>query len=409
MADTTLSTAHMHIGPGRLGLGLVVAAGLEAGLDVHLVTRKASSLPASARFKVLEKGDDGEKRVALPIVKVSKADTMEALPEEVQRLACHAPELLVTISATTKGLEERQAFLLALAGSRASSSSAATTVFIPCENDPGECYSDLKARLEELGVECRDTMVNRLCPELHVDEADGVHEVVVDEMAEWVIQGGTNHQLALRALEALSYVEFVPDVRPYETRKRWLVNGAHLALAILARARNIPSIDIAAAEPGRSEWLAKLQEALIESLDQCHPEMAENHVYAARHVAAWMRHEDNVSRILNRLRRENPLPFFDDLERKLIEPIAMLEDLSRFPQVHYVLDRLHRVLQRATSYADYEKLQKILPSLSTSIDVRTCARYQELLTPIIGTAEARKRADNLGVALESHREAVQLF
>ena len=409
MVEAGESTAHLHIGPGCLGLGLVVAAGLEADLDVHLIAREASALPDSARFKALRKGSDGEAVIPLPISTLSKADTAEALPGEVRELTFNVPELLVTIAATTPGLEQRQAFLLTLAEARAASASASSTVFIPCENDPGKCYPELKAKLEGLGVECRDTMVNRLCPDLRLDPADGSFEVVVDEMAEWVIQGEADHQLALRALDGLAYVEFAPDVAPFETRKRWLVNGAHLALAILARARNIASIDIAAAAAGRTRWLEKLHRALIEALDRQHPGMRENDGYAASHVAAWARHEDRVMRILRRLRRAEPLPFFDDLERKLIEPLEMLEDLSRFPQVGDVLDRLHYVLLKGESYVDYGDFEDFLPSLATSVDVRMCSRYRQLLEPVLGGDEARARAESLGMALESHREELKAF
>jgi hypothetical protein len=404
MVGEGLSSAHVHIGPGRLGLGLIVAAGLEAGLDVHLVARTTSSVPSAPRFKALVKGESGEESKALPVATFSKSDTLEALPEDVRDLVSHTPELLITTAATTTGLEELHGFLLRIADVRAGSPAAERTIFIPCENDTGTSYNSLRSGLEGFDVECRDTLVNRLCTEIRIHEDDTTHEVVVDELAEWVIEGQPDHQHALNALRRLPYVEFVDDVRPYETRKRWLVNGAHLALAILAHANRVTSIDAAAAEPGRTRWLEKLHAVLIESLDLRYPGLEDNQAYAASHVAAWMRHEDEVIRIMKRLRRANPLPFFDDLERKLIEPIVSLENpYERFPTVRYVLNRLHRVLQRATSYVDYEDLPAILPTLDRSIDVRTASRYRELLEPIVGAEEARNRAESLGVSLDLHR------
>lgn len=41
-------------------------------------------------------------------------------------------------------------------------------------------------------------------------------------------------------------------------RKRWLVNGGHLALALRARTRNIPRIDIALDSHTRRHWIEGL-------------------------------------------------------------------------------------------------------------------------------------------------------
>jgi hypothetical protein len=403
MPATSLNAAHLHIGVGRLGLGLIAAAGLEAELDVHLVAREASKISTSAKFHALVKGEHGEERLPLPVSTVCKSDRWDSLTPELRQLCTDVPELLVTVAATTAGLQERHRFLLDLGAARGSSPPAVRTVFIPCENDPGHDYPALKKKLEGLGVECRDTMVNRLCADLHDDTPDKSVEVVVDDVREWVIEGCSSPHHTLAALEGLSYVDFVADIRPYETRKRWLVNGAHLALAILAHARNIPTINAAAASEQRREKVAKVHEALIEALELRHPGMSENSQYARKHIGAWMRHEDEVSRILKRLRRSNLEPFFDDLERKLIEPIRMVHDLDRFPPVLYVLSRLHRVLMRAKSYVDYAELPAVLPQVSTAADVRAYRRYRELLAPIVGEELASKRAENFGMALETHR------
>ncbi len=401
MAGETLSSAHIHIGPGCLGLGLVVVASVEADLDIHVIAREGSKLPDCPQFKALVTAESGEECMALPVATFSKSDTLESLDDTVRDLIANVPELLVTTAATTEGLEKRHGFLLQLAEMRARSSSAETTLFIPCENDPGKSYPSFKQQLTALDVECLDTLVNRLCPKMSSD--NGSVQVIADELAEWVIEAEPDHQHTLVALGELSYVDFVADVRPYETRKRWLVNGAHLALAIIAHAKRTVSIDEAASEPGRAQWLERLHEVLIESLDSRYPGLDENRRYASRHVAAWTRHEDDVVRIMRRLRRANPVPFLDDLERKLVEPIALLEDPWSSPQVRHVFNRLHKVLQRVRSYVDFEELPSILPTLDRSIDVRTATRYKELLVPVMGEKAAVDRADKLGVSLDSHR------
>jgi hypothetical protein len=397
------SALHLHIGPGCLGLGLVTATSLDAGLDVYLLARSGSKLPYDARFKLLVKGESGETTIPLPVPPLAKADHVEDLADPVRGLVMDSEDLLVTVAATTEGLEARHQFLIDLARRRAALGGGRRTVVIACENDPGPRHPDLVEALEEVGAECLPTMVNRLCHDLEIDPVDGCHRVTVDEIAEWVIEGGPDGHAALAALAEVEHVDFVEDVVPFETRKRWLVNGAHLALAILARARNIASIDIAAAAVGRTRWLEQLHEPLIEALEQRHPGLTDNDLYASRQVSAWLRHEDGVTRILRRLRRAEPLPFFDDLERKLIEPLRSLDHPTNFEPVSYVLDRLHYVLSRAKSYVDYDEFETILPSLPTAVDVQMYARYRSMLVPLVGQAEAQRRADSLGVALESHR------
>jgi Mannitol dehydrogenase C-terminal domain len=378
-----------------------VAAGVDAGLDVHLVTRESSELPDASRFSALVKGEGGETRIGLPVATFSKADTLETMCSEARDLIVGVPQLLVTASVAADGLEERKGFLLQIAEARTTSSRAEATQFIPCENDPGIGYEELRQQLTSLGVECLDTLVNRLCPKRLV-EGTRV-EVIADELAEWVIEAELDHRQALAALGELPYVAFVADVRPYETRKRWLVNGGHLALAIVAHAKRIVSIDQAASEPGRADWLAKLHKVLIESLDARWPGLEDNKQYASRHVASWARHEDDVVRIMKRLRRANPVPFLDDLERKLVEPLALLDDAWSALAVRRVFDRLHVVLQRGRSYVDFKDFPSILPTLDRSVDQRTTSRYEELLVPIVGEAAASERAARLGVALDSHR------
>lgn len=399
---------HLHVGPGKLGIGLIAASSVEVGLDLCLVTHEASAIPSPATFTLVKKGEDGENSESWPEMEVSKADTLDALPDYVADLIRDVPELLVTIAATTEGLAARAPFLRELTSARVESTNAVSTIFIPCENDCGKGYPGLKSALEDANVDCRETMVNRLCSDFDVDDSGAV-TVKVDELAEWVIEGDCGRHAALAALNHLEHVLFVSDVAPYEVRKRWLINGGHLALAITARASDIPTIDQAAADPARRIWLSRIHEALIEALEGNHPGLPDNKSYAADHVAAWIRHEDEVDRILRRLRRADPLPFFDDLERKLIEPARLLGDLSRFPELTYAFDRLHRVVQRPESYLDYDEFKVFLPTLPTSVDIKACSRYAELLRPVFGAKEADSRAEALGVAYDFHREELKKY
>jgi hypothetical protein len=281
--------AHIHIGAGRLGLGLIAASGAQARLDLHLVHRTSSSVPEPLHVSLTVVGEHGAAAgPSFEIPSVSCSDTVQGLAPAVQTVLRHAPHLLITTAVTTEGLAARRDFLIELAAERAKSDQVRSTAFIAGENDPGPGYPALKAELRALGVDCRDTMVNRVCPSIEADLAADARRVTVDALAEWVIAGRPTGA-ALGALARVSHVRFVADVEPYEVRKRWLVNGVHLAIAILARYRRLPSIDVAVAEEGRIAWIERLQAVLIGALERRHPGLEDKRRIrgrACRRVAA---------------------------------------------------------------------------------------------------------------------------
>jgi hypothetical protein len=116
----------------------------------------------------------------------------------------------------------------------------------------------------------------------------------------------------------------------------------------------------------------------------------------------WLRHEHDVTLILRRLQRLNPLPFFDDLERKLVEPFENL-GIAGSPEARLVFDRLHAVLRRPEAYVDFALLARKLPRLPFSVDVQACLRYEKLLARVLGDEVAGRRRDELVTAFDRHR------
>lgn len=399
-----MTGTHLHIGAGRLGLGLIAATGVQAGLELHVLDKpRTDGAPERLRVELQLRGEDGERRLSpYETASLSCGTTVGDLRPAARAALLQTPHLLVTTAVRTEGVAVCGPFLLELARLRADSPHARTTTFIAGENDPGRTYGELKAALAALGVDCRDTMVNRLCPSVVVGATPEVRLVTVDTLAEWVIAGAPTGA-ALEALATVDYVRFVDEIEPYEVRKRWLVNGAHLALAIFARRHGLTSIDVAVAEPGRTEWVGKLHEQLIAALELRHPGLDGNAAYAADHVRAWLRHRHDVSLILRRLRRLDLVPFFDDFERKLGEPLRLLGGVARSPHAQAMLDDLDRILHRRNAYVDARELPSRLPRLPLDADVRACVRYRELLEGLLESGEAARREAALSAALGRHR------
>jgi len=315
-----------------------------------------------------------------------------------------APHLLITTAVTTAGIPAVAPIILELLDAR-SRRDDVTTTFIAGENDPGETYPELAEELTRLRVDCRRTMVNRLCFEPEELQRDGARVVRADGLAEWLIEGEPSTP-ALAALAALDHVTFVADVEPFEVRKRWLVNGGHLALAILAREYKQPRLDHAATAEGRTAWLRRLHSVLIGPLQRRYPELTGNDAYAAAHVNAWIRHEDRATRVLRRLRRADIGPFLRDVHRKLGEPL-MAPEMNRGDSRHVIeelLRSLHAVLCSLEQYEDLQEIYEDPSLLDEAVDDNCTSLYCWWLAALLDDETAELRGRELREAFADHRD-----
>ena len=310
---------HIHLGAGCLGLGLVVSSTCRAGLDVHVLVAEGRSLPRQSTFELEVVGAaNGAGAIELHTVAgFWQTSSMERLPEAPREALLRSPHLLITTSLTTAGFTAAQPFILAMVEARRAVGAATSTTFIPAENDPGPTWESFRQSLRERGVRVCRTMVNRYCP-TKTDEF-GPRRVMVDVEQEWVIEL-TRLPIPppLVALEALPHVELVANADIFEKRKLWLINGTHLALAIMARStRNVQEMNVAAAEPGRTRWVLALQHELADVLREMELALGDEEAYGSRHFESVLRHHDKVGRILRRLARHDLVPFLDDFRLKL--------------------------------------------------------------------------------------------
>ncbi len=285
------------------------------------------------------------------------------------------------------------------------------TEFIACENNPGPDWASLSDELGVYGVIARATVVDRLC---FVEEGDWSPEhrlVRADSVAEWVIEG-VGPSAILDALASQDEVSVVEDIDPYRVRKLWLVNGAHLALGLWAGQRGLDSIDYAAKERGRREWIRGLHEAMSVPLLARHPAIPRVVGYGERHIGSWVRHRDATDRILKRLNRADLRPFLEDFKLKFgdcaREYVALGDSLAT--EMRQTFEILHWLLTDLEKYRDIRRRDQQIsldspPTLSPELDAEAVEMYRTILTGIDQYAD--QRSSDLAAALEIHRERLR--
>jgi fructuronate reductase len=144
---------------------------------------------------------------------------------------------------------------------------------LPCDNLPSNgavlasvvaaCAERVDPTLREWiaqNVTTANTMVDRITPALseqaaaEVNARTGVRDlvpVVTEPFTEWIIAGDFPHGRPSWA------ANFVDDVRPYEQRKLWLLNGAHSLLAYHGLARGHATVAEAVADPDCRHWITR--------------------------------------------------------------------------------------------------------------------------------------------------------
>jgi hypothetical protein len=378
-------------------LGLIVDAANRARLVTHLVSlRPNSPQPETYTLRLT-----GENPIELDIASHSNASTRRELdPRALAATEGEAPMLVTT--AVGAGFGDCCNLLVEIAEAR--SRSGAPTVFIACENNTGSRYTEVKQQLEALGVECRETMVNRLCPERSLGNDDKLLVVRADPYAEWLIEGDGGKD-PLGQIAGVRYVEFKPDVRPFGVRKRWLVNGAHLALALFARPVNQPRIREAVRDPERRRRIEALQEDMVEVLpSEWQQALGDSREYAREQLVPMARTEDDASRILGRLKRVDLAPFLEDANRKLGEPArrSVAETGSLSGSFEDVFDNLHDVLLNIDHYTDARDIRRGEAHLSEQKDQEAVAAYEQLLDGVVSGETKSVRRDQLVRRLHRH-------
>lgn len=199
------------------------------------------------------------------VVRAAAADDLEDLIETISK-----PEIaLVTMTITEAGyqpdfsaeLKDSALGRLSLALSERSKRGVAPLALVSCDNMP-ENGAVLKSVMTKLGatlgnehleylnrISFVSTSIDRITPKttsedlLLVEKFRGKPDpaaVVTEPFADWVLQG--EFPLGRPNWESAG-AKFVEEIRPFENRKLWLLNGAHTLISCLGQIRGFKTVD----------------------------------------------------------------------------------------------------------------------------------------------------------------------
>lgn len=223
---------HLHLGPGALGGGLVIAEHDPAAMDLVVVGR-TSAAPLAARMAATGhlRVRIGSEEREIPVPELVRGDTT-AGRERLVALATAERDLLVTTT-VRDGQPAAIDLVLDLLARRAaaigatarSSRGGPATVVVPCENVRHPRWEEVRATGH--AVVARHVLVDRICTQVAVGD-DVV--VVAEPYREWMVgfNEGDDGALAPRA-----GMEISDDIVFAARRKLLLVNVVQLAAALL--------------------------------------------------------------------------------------------------------------------------------------------------------------------------------
>jgi hypothetical protein len=399
---------HLNIGPSALALGLLVPTTLAAGMDVCVVGRPGEDTPAS--FGISGSGPGGRLHFCEVGWFVGPADAEDLPAQVLARIA--SPEPLLITASLRDGITERHEFIIDVLSRRPKGSE---TIVLACENAPHEDYEKVRHACERSGALMLKTVVNRMCLELDRDD-EGRRIVSAHPLGEWLVAkpAGDRTSELLSALERVAEFHVVEDIQARQDRKLWMVNGAHQALALMARRANADhrledgdDLSHALEDPAIADCLEVIHGAMNEALGMTHPELTGSIGYGKEHVKAYAEHPDSVARVLKAFRRLEMIPFLDALDERIAAParVCHANGLPVEPFTH-ILDVFVELVANIDAFED-NVAARTTPIPVTS-DIKVVERFKTMLTPWAGDEiQIEKQTGYLAQLLADHREAFE--
>jgi hypothetical protein len=390
-----------------------VPATLEAGLDVCLIGRPGDESPCE--YGHAGTGPTGRLRW-LRVEWFEGPAEMEDLPAELTERLRSSEPLLVTCT-LRKEIANRQAFVEELLRSRPKD---AETIFLACENAPDDVYEEIARNCAGAGVRVLRTVVNRMCVGLERDSGRR-RMVSAHQLGEWLIErrGEIGPLLTTLATSYSDGVEMVGDIEARYDRKLWMVNGAHQALALIAREGFSKSLPIPSSGQGLLPGddlreaarnvraltrLSHLHGAMDDALQRKHPALEDNLSYGVKHVEAYCEHPDSISRVLGAFCRRDLAPFIQTLEVRLAHPARICFNLGRSVRpFEFVFDIFESLVEDLNLFSDAKSIRLDPASITLEADKRALESYSRLVRGWNSKRDAEKRVLRFAEALAASR------
>lgn len=342
---------HVHIGTGALGLGLVAWLGSQAELSVFLANRAGGS-GSLGRNRLLHEAHQEARQYDLVFSDSSGTQPVtyaEFLFTDADRDRNRFIDRVVdsrTLLLTTalKGGIDPSLELLALALTHRIEKGMSDPLYVvACENAidsiglyhkivpllPPHLLPQFEQAIVEQAIVFVPCMVDRLCNDPAPDREMRRVQVEVERFAQWTLQrpspGSTSSlERALMRPQTKKYIEFVDNLEPFAQRKRWLVNGPHLLIALNAFARQYAELDrFLQEDPLADQILRGLLDEAMSGLLAIETRFGPDELreFNSNTRDRFRTHPDRVRRILSRFTGPQRLEeFFKDFYRKITEP-----------------------------------------------------------------------------------------
>jgi mannitol-1-phosphate/altronate dehydrogenase len=390
---------HIHFGASKLALGLLLPIAWELGMASHVIGRPG----VKEEKQYCVSFAPSRPKQYYPLGSFEGPENLADANAEILAALRDGRPMLVTAT-LRNAIVERQGLIRELLGSRRASEE---TIFLACENSPHPLYSELRREFEPAGVQFPATVVNRICPKF-LDRDDGRRVVRAHELGEWLIERPRPGKLAM-LLESSALVSMHDDLTGLEKRKRWVVNGGQLYLAILAHEAGEESLVEAANTPGIRDFVNHFHSETIRVLRAEHPDLQDNLAYAVDHCRAFCEVADDVPRMVS-LQRADLVPFFETFKRRIGEPAALAAAADGEPPEVFVIARaaVDALLEREEAYDWGDPVDAEQPALlSAETDERAVQAYGAMLDGWVDAEEIAERCDRLEALFRSHRSFQQ--
>jgi hypothetical protein len=396
----------IHIGPGQLGLGLIVPCLRRAGFDVCLVGRPDSDLDESTQYLL----DSTDPTVGLELRSVAyacNAGSAIELPDAVRAHLTDREPVLITCALGPRfapACEQLVDELLALRPAGAES------VVIVCENDDIPIYRKLAECHAGRATFCW-SVVDRVCTWLDGGtRRAGRRAVRAHPVGEWVIGHPDSSSPIMQALQQAREVEVVlPDaVIAYKRRKLWTVNGLHFVLALLARRsyvdasrRRTDLLPLVAQEQEFQTIAARICAGIEAGLLRLHPQLPPDPAYGPSRVQVFCETPDFIERVLRSLVRSDLRDFMTRFDQRVCDAAraahAAGADVTVFRAVVAIVIL---VLRDRRSYYGSDQ-----PS-DADIDALVVGAFEHALRDWLPAPERATRVAELKRVLEAQRDVL---
>lgn len=224
----------VHLGPGCLGLALIVPILKKAGFDLTVVgqsPKKAEALGRHRRYLKEHPSAPGQSLWTEVELGPECVTTTFAEIDAVVRNISTDDLLLVTMSLGPAQVDP----VVQAAVARLLAVPTRGTVLIPCENRVAdECTALFAARRAEEPARFHvpEVMVDCMTDAVEIDRDQQIVVVACERYGEWVITPPPEWADDITGALIDAGVIVTLDFGPYATRKRWFVNGLQLGLAL---------------------------------------------------------------------------------------------------------------------------------------------------------------------------------